>query len=294
MPKSVPNYLLYGDNSAREAEFWLHCETIPERSRLHGWEIRPHRHEAFFQVLYISDGNGEVLAEGRWHAIRQGTAVFVPPGTPHGFRFSRDVGGLVVTVSRDRLDTLCAADASIAAFAAAPRLLPDIHERAAFGVSCLRRVAEEMEEFAVARMTMIEGLLASALVAFVRAAGIDANARHGEFDRDHERMEKLNALVGRHFREHRPVSFFAGHIGLSVGHLNRLLRARTGRGLRALVELRLMEEAKRNLVFTALPAQSIALTLGYSDPAYFNRAFRRHCGVTPAEYRRLERSKLRY
>jgi len=30
---------------------------------------------------------------------------------------------------------------------------------------------------------------------------------------------------------------------------------------------------------------SIAYELGFQDPAYFSRAFKRHAGITPKEYR---------
>ncbi|TXI10768.1 MAG: AraC family transcriptional regulator, partial [Rhizobium sp.] len=52
MTRNVPTYELYGENSGGNPDFWLHCETISSRSSLHHWEIRPHRHDNFFQILY--------------------------------------------------------------------------------------------------------------------------------------------------------------------------------------------------------------------------------------------------
>ena len=40
MTRHVPTYQLYGEDAGRTGRFWLHCESIPERSRLHDWEIR--------------------------------------------------------------------------------------------------------------------------------------------------------------------------------------------------------------------------------------------------------------
>ena len=53
-----------------------------------------------------------------------------------------------------------------------------------------------------------------------------------------------------------------------------------------------MEAARRDLVFTPTPIQAIAYSLGFSDPAYFNRFFRRHAGLTPGAFREAERRKL--
>jgi AraC family transcriptional activator of pobA len=62
-----------------------------------------------------------------------------------------------------------------------------------------------------------------------------------------------------------------------------------------LIAGRLIEEAKRQLIFTASSVQAIALGLGFSDAAYFNRFFRRHAGNSPQAWRRAwqDRSEAR-
>ena len=42
----------------------LHLESIAERSRLHNWNIRPHRHAALLQWLLIERGRAEVEMPG--------------------------------------------------------------------------------------------------------------------------------------------------------------------------------------------------------------------------------------
>jgi AraC-like DNA-binding protein len=38
-------------------------------------------------------------------------------------------------------------------------------------------------------------------------------------------------------------------------------------------------------VYAASSVSAIAAELGFKDPAYFSRFFRRHCGVSPNEFR---------
>ncbi len=294
MNRPVPNYRLYGEAADRSGEFLLHCETIPERSRLHEWEIRPHRHQAFFQMLYISDGSGEVLGNGRYFPFGASTAIFMPPGEVHGFRFSRDIGGLVVTVVRERLDALCAASSDVAAFCAAPRVIADAQTRAPQALASLRRIETEMAGHGMARMILLDALVTSAVIDLARAGEPRAGRGADGGDRDQTRLEELAVLIGTHCREHLPVGFYAERIGVSAAHLNRIARARTGRSLQGLIDLYLMEQARRDLVFTFLPAQSIALGLGFSDPAYFSRFFRKHEGETPAAFRARERARLKF
>jgi AraC family transcriptional activator of pobA len=141
---------------------------------------------------------------------------------------------------------------------------------------------------------MLDALVTAALIELARAGATHAGQAPPAGGLDRERVEALGALIGAHFREHRPVGFYADRLGVSAAHLNRIARRATGRSVSQLLTLRLVEEARRDLVFTFLPAQSIALSLGFSDPAYFSRFFRKQTGMTPGAFRERERARLKF
>jgi AraC family transcriptional activator of pobA len=66
----------------------------------------------------------------------------------------------------------------------------------------------------------------------------------------------------------------------------------TGQSARELIARKLLDEAKRELVFTFDSAQEIAYRLGFADPAYFSRFFLKQTGETPRAWRLRERAKL--
>jgi transcriptional regulator GlxA family with amidase domain len=47
-----------------------------------------------------------------------------------------------------------------------------------------------------------------------------------------------------------------------------------------------IEEAKQMLETGPAPIEAVAQEVGYEDPAFFARLFRRRVGLTPAQYRR--------
>ena len=49
-------------------------------------------------------------------------------------------------------------------------------------------------------------------------------------------------------------------------------------------------EAKRLLLFTIRSVEEIAYEIGFRDPAYFSRFFKRYMGEAPGAYRRLRRA----
>jgi AraC family transcriptional activator of pobA len=290
--KQVPTYRLYREKTGESGDFWIHCETIPARTRLHDWHISKHRHEAFFQIFHLTAGSGEIEEAAATRTLQAPCAIFVPPGAIHGFRYSKDVDGYVVTALADRLYPMISADRPIAAFAAETRIvtLAQSDSDAAFVGDCVRRLHDELTGMKAGRMMLLEPLMTAAVIALARIGGTEQ--ANGNSDRDHQRIETLNALLLSHFRAHKPVQFYAREIGVSPTHLNRLARAHTGMSVMELANRHLIQAAQRDLVFTPTPVQAIAYSLGFSDPAYFNRFFRRHMQMTPREFREHGRTQL--
>ncbi|MEO3385450.1 helix-turn-helix domain-containing protein [Mesorhizobium sp. CAU 1741] len=288
----VPSYRLYREKSGESGDFWIHCETIPERTHLHNWHIAQHRHDSFFQIFLLSAGGGEIAEQTGKRSLASPCAIFIPPGAVHGFSYAKDVDGLVVTALADRLQSLVAADRQIAAFCAQTRIVPLSagDADAAYATDCIHRLHGELAGFASGRMLLLEPLMTGAVVALARA-GTGASG-DGLDDRDRHRLETLVTMIAANFRTHKPVQFYADAIGLSPTHLNRLARAETGFSVMGLVALQIMEAARRDLVFTPTPVQAIAYSLGFSDPAYFNRFFRRQAGISPGAFREEGRRRM--
>lgn len=293
MSRSVPTYELYGENTGRKPDFWLHCETIPSRSSLHHWEIRPHRHESFFQLLYIDAGSGDAVFDGVSHAILPPTVITVPPRLNHGFRFSRNIDGFVITVLISHLKALPGDPSRLGEWLAAPhltRLDPD-NADAAYIAGTLRRLGAEFVNRRGGRNDLLEAYLTSALLLTARLSQQE-DEEQGAADENERRMEILYGMIQRHFRSHRPAAFYAEALGISPTHLNRIVRGKTGYGAHELITRKLTDEAKRELVFTFGSAQEIGYRLGFADPAYFSRFFLKQTGETPRAWRTTQRAKL--
>ncbi|MNC62696.1 Bifunctional transcriptional activator/DNA repair enzyme AdaA [compost metagenome] len=68
-------------------------------------------------------------------------------------------------------------------------------------------------------------------------------------------------------------------------HLNNLCRELAGQTALQIIHQRLLLEAKRNLIYTNMSISQLSDGLGFSDPTYFSRFFRRLCGQTPNAFR---------
>ena len=300
MRETVPTYGLYGEENAGYGDFWIHSESIESRSQVYDWEIRPHRHDAFFQILHIRSGDGELLSGDDILALGAGSVVTVPPGTSHGFRFSSDIDGHVLTFLASRLP---APGSGIISLMDRPRAMRlEIAGEGGSGKTggledtvvireLLVRITDEVAAGFGGRSDFVQACVVAVLTLIARL-DVVGEGHDQAAGRDMVRLESLQDLIGLHFREQLPIEFYAHKLGLTTTHLNRIVRRLTGHSVGRLINNRIMEEARRDLVFTSMTVQQIAYELGFSDPAYFNRFFSRQLGMTPKAYRGLERGRL--
>lgn len=100
--------------------------------------------------------------------------------------------------------------------------------------------------------------------------------------------EVFNFIEG-HFHERISLREVAAAVHLSSGHLTTIVRRKTGRPVQEWIKERRMAQARRLLAETDLTVAELAGRVGYSDPAYFVRTFRRVHGTTPLRWRRAGR-----
>jgi AraC-like DNA-binding protein len=82
----------------------------------------------------------------------------------------------------------------------------------------------------------------------------------------------------------------ADAVSLSPGHLTTVVRRKTGWTVQEWIAERRMAQARRLLVETDLTVAEVGRRVGYADPVYFARYFRRAHASTPLRWRRAGRA----
>src|SRR5690606_31026946 len=98
-------------------------------------------------------------------------------------------------------------------------------------------------------------------------------------------IEQSQVWIARHYAEPNPVSRMVEHSRLPERTFKRRFRAATGYAPVEYVQALRIEEAKQWLESTSEATETIANKVGYEDPAYFRKLFKRKTGVTPSRYR---------
>jgi transcriptional regulator GlxA family with amidase domain len=100
-------------------------------------------------------------------------------------------------------------------------------------------------------------------------------------------VRKAESWLAEHFREPHVVAAVVKHCTIPERSLKRRFTTATGSSLIAYVQNLRIEEAKRLLESEATGLDDIAALVGYENPAFFRRLFKRCTGLTPGAYRRM-------
>ena len=103
-------------------------------------------------------------------------------------------------------------------------------------------------------------------------------------------VRKCENWLGEHFQEAEPVARVVDHAGAPERTLKRRFKAATGTTLMDYVQNLRIEEAKRLLETGTTPFDDIAAEVGYENPGFFRRLFKRRTGLTPSDYRKMFRT----
>jgi transcriptional regulator GlxA family with amidase domain len=102
-------------------------------------------------------------------------------------------------------------------------------------------------------------------------------------------ISRVQAWLVDNYATPNPVSAMVDQSGLFTRSFKRRFSAATGYTPVEYVQALRIEEAKQMLETEATAIEEIAASVGYEDPTFFRRLFKRRAGVTPAQYRQRNR-----
>jgi len=130
--------------------------------------------------------------------------------------------------------------------------------------------------------------VAAQLVMFFRRPGGQLSfSRHGQaVPAGRSALQEIQRWAAAHPAEDLSVAALAARMRLSPRHFARLFRSEVGVTPASWVEASRIAAARRLLEGEHAAPKQVAALCGFADADTLRRAFRRHVGITPADYRR--------
>ncbi|CAM4414815.1 YesN/AraC family two-component response regulator [Paenibacillus endophyticus] len=105
-------------------------------------------------------------------------------------------------------------------------------------------------------------------------------------EKEHHVIEQMKSILEQEYGKNFEMERMAETVGMSANYLSRLFKQETGMTLTDyLIDIRI-EKAKQFLTdHPNLKNYEISQLVGYSDPVYFNKLFKKMTGETPKDYK---------
>ncbi|EJM06863.1 4-hydroxyphenylacetate catabolism regulatory protein HpaA [Pseudomonas sp. GM102] len=294
----IPNINIGQVYDQRYSDAEVHYDRLGNLAGFFGRNMPVHRHDRFFQVHYVKSGSVRVYLDDQQYVESGPMFFFTPPTIPHSFVTEADSDGHVLTVRQQLVWGLLEADPSLApgpqlqAACVALGHLDPAGEREVRRLEYLfDELSDEIEADRPGRGAVLDGLTRLIMISLLRLCSNSLQARPARHE-DLRIFHRFNELIESHYQQHWPLSRYAQGVGVTEARLNDVCRRIADLPSKRLILERLMQEAKRLLLFTGSSANEICYQLGFKDPAYFSRFFQRYAQMTPGEYRQRQ-SELR-
>jgi AraC family transcriptional regulator of arabinose operon len=100
--------------------------------------------------------------------------------------------------------------------------------------------------------------------------------------------EKAMLYIQQHYSEEVVLDDIARAAGRSVSFFSRKFRSDTGYSPVGYLNYIRIQKACQLLHFTDIRVNELAFKVGFNDPFYFSRYFRKHIGISPFQYRKRD------
>ena len=279
----IPDFFVYGEPSRSLGVDFIHVETVMERKSLHFGKVAAHRHAHMAQIIFWYQGGGTYLCEDREIAFSAPAIGFMPSGAVHGFSVGEDADAIVISIADGGIKSI-----------SGPMGLPP--KQAVFLIGDATRLSWRhmdqlchimLEDYRAGEAESIHILTGLANTILAHIQRLDQNRPSHPTGSTMLGLD-LRRMIEEHFRDNWAVPDYVDALATTPHLLDKAARETFGKPVKKLILERKLAEAKRLLLFTIRPVEDIGREVGFDDPAYFSRFFRRMTGEAPAAWRQRE------
>ncbi|YBV95102.1 helix-turn-helix domain-containing protein (plasmid) [Phyllobacteriaceae bacterium JZ32] len=277
----VPSFFVYGEPARMLDVGFLHVETVMERKALHFGHVAPHKHPWMGQITWWFQGGGAYRIEDQNWIFSAPAISFVPSNVVHGFDVDEPSDAIVISVSDDTLKAIqpqAELSLEVPTFLTGRQGDP-VWPRIAV---LLGMIAEEYRERGATSEKVLTGMIGVVLSLMERLGG---SAALPSSSPTVALAFALRRAIDLHYRDSWPVGRYVELLATTPHLLDRAAREVFGMTVKELLLERRLLEAKRLLRFTIRSVEDIGRDVGFEDPAYFSRFFRKRTGESPTSWR---------
>jgi AraC-like DNA-binding protein len=286
------NVLVSAENPERIGENAIQWDLMPMKRKPTArgrFTSELHSHEPV-EICLAVDGEGFIDIEDKRYRLRFPAMVILGGGVPHseGFsRLDRSYATAWLTLRKDGMGMFVARYVPGEGWHCPWSGTAAIDEMGKLGEKMLSMAAKDLDYFEQFRTELISMLGSMCRRNFY----LDPRDIKNELEKStitpgHQRvLEWVRRYLDKHFNQPINIEDVAGMTRYTPNYLDSLFSKWTGFGIRSYMINRRMGLAMRLCKESKLSISEIARHVGYEDPLYFSRAFRKFHGYPPTDAR---------
>lgn len=246
----------------------------------------PHRH-TYYEIIWIKKGHGSHLVDFEEHEFEGPCLFILNPGVVHKINKAVPTEGYVVKFSESFFAEIPSAEKNLLRHG----LFDNIHPRPIFKlkqeeVSLLDDLMQKMLKEYRLHEEVSKSILLSYLKIFLLQVYKLREDQSGPVRNSprHQALQQYKKLIEENFRQHHDLEFYAEALATSRRNLQNITQTCLGKPAKSLINERLLLEAKRMLYSGGQSVKEVAFELGFNDPAYFTRFFKKYVQRNPSEF----------
>lgn len=253
----------------------------------------PHIH-SFYQIIWFQEGNGKHFVDFNEYDVIDGSLFFIAKNQVHYFDENTDYKGALLHFNEA---FLVQRDSETEFFLKCnlfdnpyqpPFCVVDQESRATLNeyVSQIEKEFENPNSFG--KEELLRSYLKSFLIQSQRIKGVSEQVLTDTpfvFDEKRKQLIKFINLIDKNYTKGLPVSEYARLLAFSPRTLSDLTNQLVNKTPSLLIQERIILEAKRLLLHSDLKVSEIGYRLGFDDPSYFAKYFKKHTDASPTEFR---------
>lgn len=256
------------------------------QSLLDGHDLRHslHRHNYYF-ILFIEDAKGVHEIDFISYQLGKHSVFLLKPGQVHQLMIKKGGTGYILQFSNEWINDLNALQL---------QMLRSVFHRSFYTPGKTEYGAMKilfalmLEEFS-RKQQLYADIIKSHLLTVVLhlfRSGTGKRVPSGPNAYSQHKLEALQELLEKNIVRYKKPADYAAMLNLSAFQLNSITKSLLGKNCSQVIHEFIILEAKRLLLATTSQVNAIADELGFDDPAYFIRFFRKHTGLTPEALRK--------
>ena len=249
----------------------------------------------YYDITFVTEGEGRFSIDNQTNEATSRDVFFSKPGEIRNWDTRHIVNGYALIFEDEFLSSLFKDSLFVQHLSffqsgkpsSKLRLPDELYMRI---LQILRNIKTEIDTYKQNDVYVLRALLYEVLMlldrAYLKMTSIE-EGRSREVSNNH--VSKFMNLVATHAKEQHSVQYYADKLCITPNYLNEMITSTMGISAKQYIQSKVMEEAKRLLVYTDFPIADIAFELCFSTVSYFIRSFRQHTGETPLLYRKAHK-----